>query len=97
MVPTQQTETYNTLEEIQLRRDQLSAAINQDSEKIANLWSDMFSKNKDATKGEHIATIVTNAITAIDAFLMVRKLMKNYSNVLSFLNLGTKKKKRHSS
>ena len=34
-MPATQIETYNTLEEIQLRRDQLSESIERDKEKIA--------------------------------------------------------------
>ncbi len=92
-MPTQ-NETYNTLEEIQLRKDQLSESINRDREQIAALWNSVFTKREDATKGEYIATIISHGVMAIDAFMLVRKLMKNYSNVLSFFNWGTKKRRR---
>ena len=92
-MPTQ-TEPYSTLEEIQLRKDQLSESINRDREQIATLWNSVFTKREDATKGEYIATIISHSVMAIDAFMLVRKLMKNYSNVLSFLNWGTKKRRR---
>lgn len=89
-----QIEIYNTLEEIQLRKDQLSESIEQDKEQIAMIWGDLFTKREDATKGEYIAKLVTNSITAIDVFLMVRKLIKNYNSALSFFNWGSKKKRR---
>ncbi len=87
-----QKESYNTLEEIQLRRDQLYEAIEQEEDQIADMWHELFSKKEDATKGDYIATIVSNTITAIDAFILVRKLMKNYSGVLNFF--GNRKKKK---
>ncbi len=90
---TTETETYHTLEEIQLRRDQLSAAIEKEGNVIAEKWQELFARKEDATKGEYIATIIGNTITAIDAFILVRKLMKNYSGVFSFLK-GSKKKSR---
>lgn len=93
-MPATQIETYNTLEEIQLRRDQLSESIERDKEKIAAVWSELLTKREDASKGELIASMVTKSITAIDAFLMMRKLMKNYGHLFSFLNLGSKKKRR---
>ena len=93
-MPTTQIDTYNTLEEIQMRRDQLTESIEQDKVLIGNLWDELFTKREDATKGELIASIVTKSITAIDAFLMVRKLINNYGHVLSFLGLGSKKKKK---
>jgi hypothetical protein len=37
--------------------------------------------------------MVTNAITAIDAFLLVRKLVKNYNHLFSFFK-GKKKNKK---
>lgn len=81
---THPTNNYTTLEEIQVRKEQLSEAMMNDSEKIAALWNSVFKKQENSTRGEYIASIVTHSITAIDAFLLVRKLMKNYSNVLSF-------------
>jgi hypothetical protein len=85
-------QSYGTLEEIRLRKDQLSEAIEADSEQISTLWNGVFRKQEESTKGEYIASLVTNTITAIDAFLLVRKLMKNYSGLFS---LFKSKKKRH--
>jgi hypothetical protein len=84
---------YGTLGEIRLRKEQLAEALERDSEKIATMWNDLFHKKEDATKGEYIASLVTHSITAIDAFLLVRKLMKNYSGVLSLFGLRPKKKR----
>lgn len=85
--------TYNTLEEIQLRRNQLSEDIEREGEQIAVLWGDLFKRNEDSTRGEQIATLIANSITAIDAFLLVRKLIKNYSGVFRFFHREGKKKK----
>ena len=84
---------YNTLEEIRLRKDQLSEAIETDNEKISILWNGLFTKNEDSTKGEYIASMVANTITAVDAFLLVRKLIKNYSGVLSLFRWNKKRSK----
>jgi hypothetical protein len=90
---THPTNNYTTLEEIQVRKEQLSEAMMNDSEKIAALWNSVFKKQENSTRGEYIASIVTHSITAIDAFLLVRKLMKNYSNVLSFFRKPKRGKK----
>jgi hypothetical protein len=82
--------TFHTLEEIRLRKDQLDEAINQDEEQIARLWNSLFTKKENSTKGEYIAAIVANSVTAIDAFLLIRKLTKSYSSVFKFF----KKKKK---
>ncbi len=95
MVPTENNASpvvYNTLEEIRLRKEQLSNDIDREGDRIAELWDELFHRRDDSSKGEYIASLVTNTITAIDAFLLVRKLMKSYSGVLSFL---TPKRKKH--
>ena len=58
--------TFNTLEEIQLRKEQLQSDIHAKAPQPSS------------SKGELIASLVTNSITAIDGFLLVRKLMKTY-------------------
>lgn len=87
------TATYHTLEEIQMRRDQLSDAIERDSDRIATLWGELFKKQENATRAEYISSIVVNSITAVDTFLMVRKLIKNYSGVFSLFKKGKKRKR----
>lgn len=81
---------YNTLEEIRLRKDQLRDAIEQDEEQIGTLWNSLFAKQENATKGEYIAALVSKSVTAIDAFLLVRKLMKTYSDVFTFFKKSKK-------
>ncbi len=89
---TTEKETYHTLEEIQLRRDQLNEAIEHESDVIADKWNELFVKKEESSKGEYIASIISNTVTAIDAFILVRKLMKNYSGVFSFFK--SRKKRR---
>ena len=90
-----QTETYNTLEEIQKRREQLSDDIEQQGDLIAEMWHEVFRKPNESSKGEYIGALIANSITAIDAFLLVRKLMRSYSGVFNFFgNRKAKKNKR---
>lgn len=71
--------TYQTLEEIEQRKDQLHADIQVQSEQIGTLWHELTAPSPSATKGEMIAHLVTNSITAIDGFLLVRKLIRSYA------------------
>ncbi len=73
-----QTNQYNNLEDIALRKDELKAQLSDESEKIGTLWGELFVPQTPKAKGELIANLVGNAITAIDAFLLVRKLMNTY-------------------
>ena len=79
---------YSSLEEIQSRKDELKATIQQESGHINTLWHDLTTSKPASSKGEIVASVVSNSITAIDGFLLVRKLMKSYG----FL-FGRKKKK----
>lgn len=82
MLPVRTKEKkYHTLEEIQQRKEELAAAIQKDNDQFGALWNGIFSPSKDATKGERVAGIIANSVTAIDAFLLVRKLMKNYGHL----------------
>lgn len=75
------TQAYRTLDEIRQRKEQLSEELQKDSTRFSTLWGQLFVKRKDLSKGEFIASMVTNSITAIDAFLLVRKLLKNYRSI----------------
>ena len=72
------TTPYKTIEEIQLRKSELNAEIQKSSQQIGDLWHELFLPKKASSKGEFIANIISNSITAIDAFLLVKKLINNY-------------------
>ena len=83
------TTPYKTIEEIQLRKSELNAEIQKSSQQIGELWHELFLPKKASSKGEFIANIISNSITAIDAFLLVKKLINNYGWLI-----GKKKHKR---
>lgn len=87
-------QTYHTLDEIRLRKDQLSEEIEKKGQNISTIWNDLFTRDEHISKGEYIATLITNSITAIDAFIMIRKLIRNYDGVRSLFGLKSKKKRR---
>lgn len=70
--------TFNTLEEIQLRKQQLQSDIQAKNEHISTLWNNLTTPQPSTSKGELIANLVANSVTAIDGFLLVRKLLKTY-------------------
>lgn len=81
---------YNTLEDIQLRKDELKDNIQQQSGQISTIWRELTTPHPTNTKGEMIAGLIANSITAIDGFLLVRKLIRNYG---SFFGIGQKKRR----
>ena len=82
------TPAYRSIEEIQQRKEELRGNLQVESQKIGQLWSSLTAPQPANSKGEMIANLVTNSITAIDAFLLMRKLMTIYGKFFS------KKKKK---
>ena len=89
-----ETPQFRTLEEIRQRKEQLLQELQKDNTKFSTLWSQTFVKREGSNKGEYISSLVANSITAIDAFLLVRKLMKNYGSLFGLSKKSSSKKKR---
>ena len=84
--------TFHTLEEIRQRKDQLLDQIQNDSKQFSTLWGELFVKRENSTKGDYIASLITNSVTVIDLFLLYRKLRKNYGSILGLFGKSAKKK-----
>lgn len=74
---------YSTLDEIRRRKDELRLQIDRDNQKIDRLWSSLFVKRDESTRGEFISSLISHSALAIDTFLMVRKLNRNYGELFS--------------
>ena len=83
---------FRTLEEIRLRKEELIDQIQEDSTKFSGLWNQTFIKREGNTKADYISGLIANSVTAIDIFLVVRKLMKNYKSIFG---KSSSKKKKH--
>ncbi len=92
MLPIQKSQptAYRTLEEIRQRKDQLLDEMQQDNKQFTTLWNQLFVKRENSSRGDYIASIVTNSVTVIDLFLLYRKLRKNYGGLMALFG----KKKR---
>lgn len=77
--------SYRTLDDIRLRKEQLYEELQKDNTKFSTLWSQLFVKQENATKGEYIGSLITNSITIIDLFLLARKLKKNYGGLFGLI------------
>jgi hypothetical protein len=81
---------YRTLDEIRERKDELLDDRQKDSTKMSTMWNQVFLKREENSKGDYIASLVSNGVMAFDAFLLIRKLMKGYGILFG----KNKKKKR---
>ena len=94
MLPVKKpTRHYHTLEEIRLRKEELASEIQQDNTKFSTLWHQTFIKRENSTKGEYVSGLIANSITAIDIFLVIRKLVKGYGNLFGKTTKKSKKKR----
>ncbi|WP_028903955.1 MULTISPECIES: hypothetical protein [unclassified Prevotella] len=75
------TNDFGTLDEIRERKDALLEEIQHDKDKVASLWNETFRKREESSKGDYIASLVSNGFMAVDAILLIRKLMKGYSSL----------------
>lgn len=80
---------YKTLAEVQAHKNELREEIHKANTKISNLWDGLLTPKKANTKGELVTSIISNSITAFDAFLLVHKLMNKYSTLF-----GRKRRKK---
>ena len=94
MLPLQETvtpaRTYNTLADLEARRNELSEEIAKQDQQFSALWSSLFVKREATTRTEFVGSMISHGITAFDTFLLVRKLYKNYGGIFR----RSKKKKR---
>jgi hypothetical protein len=72
---------YSNLEELRQRKQELRTQLDHDSNQIGQLWQGLFVRREDSTRGEFIASLISNSALAIDAFLMVRKLKKTHNTL----------------
>lgn len=72
---------YTNIEEIESRKEELRQAIRKEGETLSAGWYSLIKPQKASTKGEFVANIINNGIVAYDAFMLVRKLMKQYNNL----------------
>ena len=89
-----ETTQFRTLEEIRQRKEQLLNELQKDNAKFSTLWDQTFIKRDGNTKGEYVSGLIANSVTAIDIFLVIRKLVTNYGSLFGKSSTSKKKKKR---
>ena len=90
-VQNPKTNNYQTLEDIQARKDELLVQLQTDNNHFETKWNQLFASKEDNTKAAFIGNLLVNGITVVDFILTARKLYKNYGFIFG---LGKKKKKK---
>lgn len=73
--------TFHNIEDVQLKKEELRSAIEQRSDTIATLWSELTTVKKSDDKGEIVAGVISKGIMAFDAFMLFSKLYRRYGNL----------------
>lgn len=90
-VQNPKTNNYQSLEDIQARKDELLEELHTDNTQFSSKWKQLFVSKEDNSKAAFIGGLLVNSITVIDFILTARKLYKNYGFIFG---LGKKKKKK---
>lgn len=72
-----------TLEEITRHKEEISAELSKKGGDIHALWYSLATPKNASSKGELITNIISNSITAFDAFMLVRKLTRQYGHIFT--------------
>jgi len=70
---------FITLDDIIAQRNILAQEIENSASKIANHWAQLTKPPVTNSKAERVAAIISNCLTAYDAFMLVRKITKRYA------------------
>lgn len=90
-VQNPKTNNYQSLEDIQARKDELLEQLHTDNSQFGKKWNLLFVSKEDNSKAAFVGGLLANGITIIDFILTARKLYKNYGFIFGF---GKKKKKK---
>ena len=74
---------YNSLEEIQMRKEQLCEVIDLEDEEIKRLWDKLTTKDEELSRSEQIMQYIKYGMMAYDGVMMLRKLKTNYGSILN--------------
>lgn len=79
-IQTENTTPYASLEEIIAKKNEIGSEAAKSRDRITLLWKELSSPQPVSNKGELISSLISNSITAFDAFMLVRKLAKRFGN-----------------
>lgn len=76
-------QTYATIEQMQLRKEQLREVIALEDKEIKRLWSQLTLRDDKQSRSGQIASFVSYGVMAYDAVMTLRKLKRSYGSVVS--------------
>ena len=83
MAKKKRVRPYHSLEEIQMRKEQLDEVIELENEEIKRLWGELTEKEEEMSRSEQILKCVKYGIMAYDGMMTLHKLKRNYGSILN--------------
>ena len=85
--------TYHTLDEIRLRKAQLTTDIVKDSNRLATLWNDLFHKPKEkATPTQRLSGLISTGAGVLDGLILGWKLYRKLGGGKDLRIFGRRRK-----
>ena len=79
---------YHSLEEIQMRKEQLDEVIELEDQEIKRLWGLLTTKDENMSQGEQIGKYIQYGMMAFDGMMNLHKLRRNYGSILNIFKKG---------
>lgn len=76
------SQSYNSIEQMQRRKEQLREVIDLEDKEIGRLWTHLTDSSQ-TSYGSQIAALVTYGVMAYDGIIMLRKLKRGYGSLLN--------------
>lgn len=83
MAKKRRVRPYHSLEEIQMRKEQLSEVIELENAEIKRLWGELAIEERNVSRGKQIGKYIEYGIMAYDGMMLLRKLKHNYGSILN--------------
>lgn len=74
--------TYNSIEQMQQRKEQLREVIGLENKEMKRLWTQLTDESQ-ATRSGQIATFISYGMMAYDGVMMLRKLKRGYGGLMN--------------
>ena len=78
-----ETRSFQTLEEIELHKEQLKEVIELEDKEIKRLWDELTAEEKSLSRGEQISRYISYGLMVYDGVMTISKLKRNYGNLLN--------------
>lgn len=73
--------SFTSLKDITAHKNEIGSNIAESKKKIVTLWDLLSTPEPTNNRGELISSLISNSITALDAFMLVRKLTKRFGRI----------------